>query len=59
MRTIASAMMSLDKVTKGAVRYADKDADADNGSPITVIYLRKSGLTEPYPTEIELKIKVE
>jgi len=57
MKTIASAMMRLDKITKGAIRYSDMDTEED--SPITVIYLRKSGLKEPYPTEIELLVKVQ
>ncbi len=55
MSTIATAILHLDKVTKGAVLY--KVGEAASVSPaITSIYLRKDGLTEPYPTSIVMTI---
>ncbi len=54
MSTIATARLVLERATKGAVLY--KNANTDDGQPITTLYLRKSGLTEPYPAEIVVTI---
>ena len=57
MKTISTATMKLDHVTKGAVVY--KDARADAGTALTSIYLRKVGLPEPFPPTITVTIAVE
>ncbi len=54
MSTIKSATMVMVRSTKGAVLY--KNVNEGEGQPITTIYLRKSGLTEPYPGEITVTI---
>ncbi len=56
MKTIQQSDMKLDRVTKGAVLY--KVVEENPASAITSIYLRKSGLTEPYPTVITLRVQV-
>ncbi len=58
MKTIQQSDMKLDRVTKGAVLYKAMDMEDNPASAITSIYLRKSGLTEPYPTEITLRVQV-
>ena len=54
MSTIATAHMVLDRSTKGAVLY--KNTSTADGQPVTTLYLRKSGLVEPYPGEIVVTI---
>ena len=57
MKTISTATMKLDRVTKGAVLY--KDAKEDGGTALTSIYLRKIGLAEPFPPTITVTIAIE
>ena len=61
MPRIATKQLTMDRVTKGAVLYSTKNSpDADNGSPITSIYLRKSGMpTENYPATITVTIEAD
>ncbi len=56
MKTVTVATMSLERVTKGAVLY--KNRSPEDGEPITNLYLRKSGLSEPYPTTIHVTVEV-
>ena len=49
---IAGAVMHLQRVTKGAVLY--KNEKEGDGEALTTVYLRKSALTEPYPTTITI-----
>ena len=57
MSRIKQSTLILDKTTKGAVRY--KNVKEGDGEPITVIYLRRSGLTEPYPGSITLTVSTD
>ncbi len=54
MSTIATARLTMERSTKGAVLY--KNTSTAEGQPITTIYLRKDGLVEPYPGEIVVTI---
>ena len=51
------ATMQLERVTKGAVLY--KNVKTATNEATTNIYLRKSGLTEPYPETIHVTIDLE
>ncbi len=57
MRTVSKATLTMDRSTKGAVLY--KNAKEGEGQAITTVYLRKSGLVEPYPGSIEMTITVD
>ncbi len=54
MKTISSAKLSMDRTTKGAVLY--KNQSTAEGVAVTSIYLRKSGLSAPYPSEITVTV---
>ncbi len=55
-KQIATAVMVLKRVTKGAVLY-EKNVDGEGSEAITSIYLRKSGLPQkPFPEHIEITI---
>lgn len=49
--------MRLDRITKGAVLY--KNVREGQPEAMTNLYLRKSGLTEPYPEIIHITIEIE
>ncbi len=55
MSRVATVTMVLERSTKGAVLY--KNINESEGQPVTTIYLRKSGLVEPYPGEITVTIE--
>jgi hypothetical protein len=46
--------MRQEKVTKNTVRYAAVDED----SPVSTVYVKKSGLPEPAPQAITLSIEI-
>ena len=56
MKTISIVTLKLDRATKGAGLY--KNEDEESGSPITTIYLRKSGFPGALPTKILLTLAV-
>lgn len=53
--TISKATMTMERQTKGAVLYNN----VKDGGAITNLYLRKDGLTEPYPGSIEVTVAVD
>ncbi len=59
MNTIGTAVMKLDRVTKGAVLYKVAPADEVKRQALTSIYLRKVGLSEPFPATITITVTVE
>ncbi len=54
MSTITTARLTMDRTTKGAVLY--KNVNTADGQAVTTVYLRKDGLTEPFPGEISMTI---
>ena len=59
MTTIATCNMVLERDTKGAVLYKREEApQADVEKALTSIYLRKAGLTLPYPEEITVTVTI-
>ncbi|KKN65468.1 hypothetical protein LCGC14_0481880 [marine sediment metagenome] len=58
MKTISKALMTMTRQTKGAVVY-DNVKPNNGGQAITTLYLRKDGLTEPYPGSIEVTVAVD
>lgn len=52
MSTICTSTLTMKRSTKGAVLYGN----TKDGQAVTTIYLRKDGLTEPYPGEITLTV---
>lgn len=57
MKTIGTSIMKLDRVTKGAILY--KSVVEGDSEVLTSIYLRKSGLSEPYPNTVTITAAVE
>ena len=57
MKTISTSEMKLDRETKGAVLY--KAIETAPNEAITNLYLRKSGLTAPYPEVIHVQVQVK
>ncbi len=55
-KTITTCQMTLKRTTKGAILY---EATNKNGGALTSLYLRKEGLTEPFPALIEVVIRVD
>ena len=55
----AAIEMTLDKETKGSVRYAEKGDPAEQ--ILRTLYIRKRAFSEgaPYPDEIKVTIKSE
>jgi hypothetical protein len=51
--------MSVDKVTKGAIRYAEKDAEgkATDTTGVGAIYIRKTTLGSTPPESIKVTIE--
>lgn len=56
MNVISTATLALERATPGAVLYKNKVEGEDEA--ITTVYLRKSGLSEPFPSTIEIAITV-
>lgn len=54
---IATATMNLTRETKGAVLYHNEDEGSSEA--VTNLYLRKSGLTKPYPEVLIVTIETE
>ncbi len=57
MKTISTALLTMEKTTPGAVMY--KNVKVGVGQAITNLYLRKDGLTEPFPGSITVTVSVE
>jgi len=53
-KNIGGAVMRLERATPGALLY--KNTRKGEGECLTTIYLRKSGLTEPFPTSITIVV---
>ncbi len=54
-KTLTKAVLKFVRQTKGAVLYKQEDPSPNDA--ITNLYLRKSGLGDEYPNEIEVTIK--
>ncbi len=54
MSVVTSAKLTMTRQTKGAVLY--DNVKTNSGQAVTNLYLRKDGLTEPFPGEIEVTI---
>lgn len=52
--TVTKAVLTFERATKGAVLY--KNPDTSPKQAITNIYLRKTGMGEEHPNEIEVTI---
>ena len=52
MSTISTATLTMERTTPGAVLYKN----VKEGQVVTTLYLRKDGLTQPYPGEIQLTV---
>ncbi len=58
MKTLSKATMTMTKRTPGAVVYTNVKTN-NGGQCLTTLYLRKDGLTEPYPGSIEVTVAVD
>ena len=52
MSTICTATLTMKRSTPGAVLYENVKKE----QVVTTLYLRKDGLTQPYPGEIQLTV---
>lgn len=51
---IANVKMNKVRETKGAVLY--ENVDASSGQAVTNLYLRKEGMTAPFPEVLDVQI---
>jgi hypothetical protein len=56
-QNINGATMRLERATKGALLY--KNVKEGAGEALTTVYLRKEGMTEPYPITLTIVITTE